>query len=139
MSQVSAHRTGRAPGQPNRRSAFRARQRAMPWMFLAPFLLLFTIFYVAPVFYAGYLSLFIKKRGAFGPARDVFGGLANYVRAFQDSDFLVSLWNILKFGLVQVPLMVVLALTLALILDGVRGGSRACSAPRSTCPTPFPV
>ncbi|MFC4637817.1 carbohydrate ABC transporter permease [Deinococcus hohokamensis] len=103
------------------RGTFRARQRAMPWLFLTPFLLLFTTFYVAPVLYAGYLSLFIKKRGAFGPARDVFGGLANYVRAFQDSDFLLSLWNILKFGLVQVPLMVVLALALALMLDGVRG------------------
>lgn len=95
--------------------------RIVPWLFLSPFLLLFAAFYVAPVLYAGYLSLFIKKRAGFGPAREVFGGVTNYVRAFQDSDFLASLGNILKFGLVQVPLMIVLATVLALILDGVKG------------------
>lgn len=97
------------------------KARSAPWLFLAPFLLLFAAFYVAPVLYAGYLSLFIKQRGAFGPARDVFGGVANYVRAFQDADFLASLGNILRFGLVQVPLMILLAVALALILDGVKG------------------
>ncbi|TDE85635.1 carbohydrate ABC transporter permease [Deinococcus sp. S9] len=95
--------------------------RLVPWLFLSPFLLLFAAFYLAPVLYAGYLSLFIKKRSGFGPAHDVFGGLTNYVRAFGDSDFLASLLNILKFGVVQVPLMLVLATALALILDGVKG------------------
>ncbi|SMB83434.1 multiple sugar transport system permease protein [Deinococcus hopiensis KR-140] len=103
------------------RFLFRLRTRLMPWLFLSPFLLLFAAFYIAPVLYAGYLSVFIKKRVGFGPARDVFGGLANYVRAVQDSEFLLSLWNILKFGLVQVPLMLLIALGLALLMDGVRG------------------
>lgn len=94
---------------------------AVPWLFLSPFLALFTLFYLAPVGYAGYLSLFIKKRAGFGPAKDVFGGLANYVRAFQDQDFLGSLGNILKFGVVQVPLMMLIATALALILDSHKG------------------
>ncbi|MBZ9712065.1 carbohydrate ABC transporter permease [Deinococcus multiflagellatus] len=95
--------------------------RAVPWLFLSPFLVLFAAFYVAPVLYAGYLSLFIKKRAGFGPAKEVFGGLTNYVRAFQDSDFLASLLNILKFAAVQIPLMIVLATALALALDASRG------------------
>lgn len=94
--------------------------RAIPWFFLSPFLLLFSLFYLAPVLYAGYLSLFIKKRGAFGPAREVFGGLTNYARALQDSEFLSSLLNILKFGVVQVPLMIIIAAALALMLDLVK-------------------
>ncbi|TSA87456.1 sugar ABC transporter permease [Deinococcus detaillensis] len=98
------------------------RNRATPWFFLAPFLIAFTAFFLAPVGYAFYLSLFIKKRSGFGPAKDVFGGLANYARAFTDSDFLHSLLNILLFLVIQVPLMLVVATALALILDGVKNG-----------------
>jgi multiple sugar transport system permease protein len=96
--------------------------RFTPWFFLAPFLTVFAAFFVAPVGYALYLSLFIKKRGGFGPARQAFGGLTNYVRAFQDSDFLQSLLNILLFMVIQVPLMLLLATALALVLDGVKNG-----------------
>ncbi len=95
--------------------------RAVPWLFLSPFLLLFSVFYIAPVLYAGYLSMFIKKRAGFGAAKEVFGGLENYRRAFQDSDFIHSLLNILKFGVVQIPLMVILATAFALILDSHKG------------------
>ena len=98
------------------------RNRATPWFFLTPFLLAFAAFFVAPVGYALYLSLFIKKRSGFGPAKNVFGGLENYVRAFQDSDFLHSLLNILLFLAIQVPLMLLVATALALILDSVKSG-----------------
>ncbi|MGI8748240.1 MAG: carbohydrate ABC transporter permease [Deinococcus sp.] len=83
----------------------------------------FLAFFIAPVGYAVYLSLFIKKRGGFGPAKDVFGGLANYVRALQDADFLRSLLNILAFGVVQIPLMLIVATAAALILDAVKGSA----------------
>ena len=99
------------------------QKRATPWLFLTPFLLAFAAFFVAPVGYALYLSLFIKKRSGFGPAKNVFGGLANYVRAFQDSDFLHSLLNILLYLVIQVPLMLLIATALALILDSVKGGA----------------
>ncbi|AZI44531.1 sugar ABC transporter permease (plasmid) [Deinococcus psychrotolerans] len=98
------------------------RNRATPWFFLTPFLLAFVAFFIAPVGYALYLSLFIKKRSGFGPAKNVFGGLENYVRAFQDSDFLHSLLNILLFLVIQVPLMLIVATALALILDSVKSG-----------------
>ena len=52
---------------------------------------MFVAFYLAPVCYAIYLSLFIRKRVGIGPAREIFGGLANYVRAVQDGDFLNGL------------------------------------------------
>jgi len=97
--------------------------RATPWFFLAPFLLAFLAFFVAPVGYAVYLSLFIKKRSGFGPAKDVFGGLANYVRAFQDTDFLQSLAHILVFGVIQIPVMLIIATALALVLDAAKGSA----------------
>ena len=97
--------------------------RSTPWYFLAPFLLAFLAFFVAPVGYAVYLSLFIKKRSGIGPAHDVYGGLANYVRAFQDSDFVQSLGHILAFGVIQIPLMLLLAVALALVLDAAQGSA----------------
>lgn len=97
------------------------RHRFTPWLFLSPFLLTFLAFFLAPVGYAIYLSLFIKKRVGFGPARDVFGGLTNYARALTDADFLHSLGNIALFALVQIPLMLILAVALAIVLDAVKG------------------
>ncbi|MFK7601964.1 carbohydrate ABC transporter permease [Deinococcus sp. SM5_A1] len=99
------------------------RYRTTPWLFLTPFLLAFTAFFIAPVGYAVYLSLFIKKRSGFGPAQSVFGGLDNYIRAFQDTAFLQSLGNILLFLAVQVPIMLIVATSMALILDSVKSGS----------------
>jgi multiple sugar transport system permease protein len=70
------------------------RYHKTPLLFLTPFLTVFVAFYLAPVFYAIYLSLFIKKRIGVGPPKEVFGGLENYIRAVQDSDFLNGLKNI---------------------------------------------
>ena len=56
-----------------------------------------------------------------GPAREVFGGLANYIRAVQDFDFLNGLKNMFIFGVVQVPIMLGLAIALALLFDRSKG------------------
>ncbi|HSZ80568.1 MAG TPA: hypothetical protein VK775_24390, partial [Chthoniobacterales bacterium] len=85
-------------------------------LFLAPFLTVFIAFYLTPVVYAIYLSLFIRKRIGIGPAKEVFGGLTNYIRAVQDGDFLNGLKNMFVFGVVQVPVMLGLAIVLALLL-----------------------
>jgi len=89
-------------------------------LFLAPFLTVFGAFYLAPVVYAIYLSLFIKKRIGIGHAKEIFGGLANYIRAVQDTDFLNGLNNMFLFGIVQIPAMLGLAILLALLLDQTR-------------------
>jgi multiple sugar transport system permease protein len=91
------------------------------FLFLTPFLTVFLAFYVVPVIYAIYLSLFIRKRIGIGPAKELFGGLANYARAFQDGDFLNGLKNMFAFGVVQVPIMLGLAIVLALLLAESRG------------------
>jgi multiple sugar transport system permease protein len=97
------------------------RHRKTAFLFLAPFLTVFVAFYLAPVAYAIYLSLFIKKRVGLGPAKEIFGGLTNYARAVQDADFLNGLKNMFLFGIVQIPVMLGLAILVALLLDQSRG------------------
>jgi multiple sugar transport system permease protein len=92
--------------------------------FIVPFALLFAAFYVAPIGYAIKQSFYkVERTGTFGPATEVFGGLAQYQRVFSDGPFWESIGRVLLFGVVQVPVMLGLALVLALLLDSglVRG------------------
>ena len=59
----------------------------------------------------------VQRKGTFGPAQEVFGGLTQYVRVFADAPFWDSVGRVLLFGVVQVPVMLGLALLLALLLD----------------------
>jgi multiple sugar transport system permease protein len=105
----------RRAGRP--RSAAAVQRRALVG-FLAPFGLVFALAYVVPIAYALYRSLFVTRRqGAFGAPRDAFGGLSNYAQALSDSAFVRSIGRMLLFGIVQVPVMLLLALVFALLLD----------------------
>ena len=95
--------------------------RLTPYLFLAPFLLAFSLFFILPVLYSVYLSFLTKIRNGFAPPTEVFGGFANYIRAFTDADFLASFGNILIFGFIQVPLMLLFATAFALIIDEAQG------------------
>ncbi|MCM4077492.1 carbohydrate ABC transporter permease [Paractinoplanes hotanensis] len=91
--------------------------RAVPF-FVVPFGLLFILFYLVPIGYAIVQSLYtVERTGTFGPAREVFGGLVQYQRVFEDGPFWTSIGRVLLFGVVQVPVMLGLALLLALLLD----------------------
>ncbi|HWS32340.1 MAG TPA: sugar ABC transporter permease [Actinoplanes sp.] len=86
--------------------------------FIAPFGLLFAAFYLAPIGYAIKQSLYkIERQGTFGKAQEVFGGLEQYTRVFSDGPFWESIGRVLLFGIVQVPVMLGVALALALLLD----------------------
>ncbi|MFF7732037.1 MULTISPECIES: ABC transporter permease subunit [unclassified Streptomyces] len=90
----------------------RDRRVAGP-LFVAPFLILFLLLFLAPLGYAAYLSLF-QERLVGGT---VFVGLDNYVTALTDPQLLSGVGRVALFFLVQVPLMLVLALVFALALD----------------------
>ena len=95
--------------------------RLTPYLFLSPFLLAFSLFFILPVLYSVYLSFLTKIRNGFAPPTEVFGGFANYIRAFTDADFITSFANILIFGVIQVPLMLLFATAFALIIDEAQG------------------
>ena len=86
--------------------------------FVAPFAVLFLLFYLVPIGYAVYQSLLVVEReGTYGAATEVFGGLAQYALVFQSEPFWTSVGRVLAFGIVQVPVMLGLALLFALLLD----------------------
>ena len=93
---------------------YRWRQRvALPYLFLAPFLLLFILFFILPLGYALGISLFADRL----VGGTVFVGSQNYLQAFQDSSFWEGVRHMLLFMVVQVPVMLCLALIFALLLD----------------------
>ncbi|GAA2479783.1 carbohydrate ABC transporter permease [Streptomyces longisporus] len=82
-------------------------------LFVAPFMMLFLLLFLAPLGYAAYLSLF-QQRLIGGT---VFVGLDNYVQALGDPQLLHGVGRVALFFLVQVPVMLLLALVFALALD----------------------
>ena len=115
------------PNMPNMSSTgFAGRTRhwfgpdwKLAWTFVAPFLGVFTVFTITPVFYALWQSFHgVKKSGlGFGAGRTIFVGFDNYAQALTNSAFLTSIGRVLLYGVVQVPLMLGLALIMALIFD----------------------
>jgi multiple sugar transport system permease protein len=112
--------TARASASPVAPRGGRGRRQWGPLLFLLPFLVPFILFYLVPIGYAIYQSLFrTQRKGTFGRRETVFAGLDQYKAVFQDGDFLRSIGRVLLFGMVQIPVMLVLALVLALLLDSV--------------------
>jgi multiple sugar transport system permease protein len=104
------------PGVKPRRSPIR-HKRAIAF-FIVPFAALFAAFYLLPIGWAVYQSLLVVERdGTFGKPVEVFGGLTQYFLVFQNAEFWASVGRVLLFGAVQVPVMLGIALVLALLLD----------------------
>jgi len=110
---ASPGRTMAASRKPPLRKRRRFRVSIVPYLFVAPFLLLFAAFLVAPLVYALYTSVF---RDTLVGGRQ-FVGFANYLRVAVDSNFWGGVSNLLFFGVTQVPIMLGLALTLGIVLD----------------------
>lgn len=105
-----------------RRRGVRGGGRFAPYVFLAPFIILFLVFLIAPIFIAIYKSFFTVERSGlgFGGSNDsVFVGLDNYVTALQNSEFINSFGRVLLFAVIQVPTMLLLAIVLALLFDSM--------------------
>jgi multiple sugar transport system permease protein len=83
------------------------------YLFITPFLVCFVLLFLLPLGYAGYLSLF-KDQLVGGT---VFVGLDNYVRAAQDTRLLGGVLRVALFFLIQVPVMLLIALAVALAVD----------------------
>ncbi|GAA2659157.1 sugar ABC transporter permease [Actinosynnema pretiosum subsp. pretiosum] len=86
-------------------------------MFVAPFLLVFALAFLAPIGYAIGLSLF-REQAFFGGS--TFVGFDNYVQVLGDAKFWESFARVSVFLVVQVPIMLLLALVAALAIDSAR-------------------
>ena len=98
------------PGVRRRRRSWRG------WQFVGPFMLVFALVFLAPIAYSIYLSLY-KNRLIGGNS---FVGLQNYKQALHDSEFWSAFGRVALFLVVQVPIMLLLALLVALAIDSGR-------------------
>mgnify|MGYP000366149578 FL=1 len=88
------------------------RRRLVGWGFLTPALLLICGLSIFPTFKA-FITSFKTGSGI----NLTWTGLSNYIRIFQDTVFIQSMKNCIIYLIVQVPIMLVLALILASILN----------------------
>jgi multiple sugar transport system permease protein len=104
------------------------RRSLVPYAFLAPAIVLFTLFVVVPIAYTAYLSLLqVRVSGlglGAGARHEEFAALQNYAVAIGDSDLWAGALRVLGYGAVLVPTMLGLALLFALLLDAPRTGLR---------------
>lgn len=116
-SPVTRAETAPEPPRPTRpRIRSRGRSEWKGLAFVAPFLIVFLLVFIAPVAYSIYLSLF-REQLIGGTA---FVGLENYAALLADSQFWEGFGRVVLFLMVQVPIMLALALIAALAIDSAR-------------------
>src|SRR5882724_4913513 len=102
---------------PGGRVIGRRRRRSWAgWQFVGPFMLVFALVFLAPIAYSIYLSLY-RNRLIGG---DSFVGLDNYDKLLHDATFWAAFGRVALFLVVQVPIMLLLALLVALAVDSGR-------------------
>ncbi|WP_199422839.1 carbohydrate ABC transporter permease [Actinotalea solisilvae] len=105
-----------APARRPRASRSSRRRRVAPYLFVAPFLVLFAAFGVHPMLFTLRLS-FTSWRGS-GAAEWV--GLGNYTYLLGNETFWASLGNSAALWLLIVPVQMLLALVVAVLLDNAK-------------------
>jgi multiple sugar transport system permease protein len=98
------------------RGVRRRRRSLRGWQFVGPFMLVFALVFLAPIAYSIYLSLY-RNRLIGGNS---FVGLDNYTQAMKDPQFWSGFGRVSIFLVVQVPIMLFLALLVALAIDSGR-------------------
>lgn len=95
------------------------RRGLTPYLFILPFAVLFSIFFLLPIGYALTQSFYRSKRSGLGLSAPTisFNGFDNYIKVFHDANFYAGVGRVLLYGVVQIPVMLVLALVFALMLD----------------------
>jgi multiple sugar transport system permease protein len=101
---------------PRRATATWTRRSWRGWQFVGPFMVVFALVFLAPIGYSIYLSLF-QTRLVGGTS---FVGLDNYKATLTDPHFWSAFERVALFLAVQVPIMLFLALLLALAIDSGR-------------------
>ncbi|WP_424945117.1 carbohydrate ABC transporter permease [Cellulomonas shaoxiangyii] len=86
------------------------------WGFVGPFMAVFALVFLAPIAYSLWISLFRTQL----VGGTTFVGLENYQRALEDPQFWSALGRVTVFLAVQVPVMLGIALLVALALDSGR-------------------
>ncbi|WP_248305413.1 sugar ABC transporter permease [Agromyces sp. H66] len=125
-----------APARGNRPSggsSLERRRQRWGWLFVTPFLVVFALFLVFPLFYAFGMSLFTSTL-ATGTR---FTGAENYVKAFTDPLFLEGLLRVAAYAIVMIPVQLIVATAAALVLDTL--ATRLAKASRLLIFAPYAI
>ncbi|WTN27613.1 sugar ABC transporter permease [Streptomyces canus] len=108
------------------RSTARGRQTRAAWILAAPFLALFLAFMLLPVVWSLLMSLTDTQSADLRTPLNVsFTGFDNYVRLFEDEQFVHALRNTAVFVVVGLPLTLATGLAAAVALNSGIGRFRA--------------
>ncbi len=114
-------------GNKTKKSGLLAKQERAGWFFLAPATILIAIMSFYPIIQAVITSL---KTGSSANMRWAEPVINNYLRMFKDAIFMRSVVNTFVYLLIQVPIMLVLAILLAQLLNNkdlkFKGFFRTC-------------
>jgi len=103
------------------------------WAFVAPFMVVFALVFLAPLAYSIYLSLFRTQL----VGGTTFVWFDNYLQAMTAPQFWEAFGRVFLFLIIQVPIMLALALAAALAIDSAR--LRGASFFRITLFLPYAV
>lgn len=87
-------------------------RKTIPYVMLAPVVVIFVVFMVYPILRSLYLSFFELVSGSYE-----FVGLRNYVTLFKDETFYKALFNTFIYLIIQVPVMIAGALLIAVAIE----------------------
>lgn len=87
-------------------------QKTIPYVMMAPVVIIFALFMVYPILRSLYLSFFELVSGSYE-----FVGVQNYATLFKDETFWKSMFNTFIFLIVQVPVMIGGALLIAVAIE----------------------
>jgi multiple sugar transport system permease protein len=100
-----------------------ARRDAMiGYLFIAPYLIVAGIFTFGLLIYAFSIS-FTDLRASFQQGSANFVGLGNYIRAFNDPDFINSLINVFWYALIVTTLQTIFSVIIAVLLNSKMRGT----------------
>ena len=99
-----------------------AREARTGWIFMAPFTILFMFIFIVPILVSIYQSFFQQKVVGGGPfgggeSQNVFVGFDNFIYVLTSNGFWTGIGRVLIYTAFQVPIMIGLALALALLVD----------------------
>lgn len=94
--------------------SYKFRQKSVPYLFLAPNLIIFATFIIFPAFMGIYYSFTDMTLFTFGAPNII--GFENYRNLFQDEDFLAAFKNIILLVVATVPIIFTTSLLIALLL-----------------------
>lgn len=86
--------------------------KLFPYAMMAPTVAIFAVFMIYPILYSFYLSFMEFTGGTYN-----FVGFANYIELFKDPVFYKALFNTFFYLIIQVPVMIGLALLLAVLIE----------------------